>query len=138
MAFFLSVARKTGSFFLCAVLVFVGGRDAVADDRPLVLMLASRSDESALHRVTEAMVAQFTDSDIRFDVQWLAELPARLPDQERLAAEVADRNRAMVVFWIDLVANKRAYFYLTTAKNEQIFVRRLEGMGKKVCRMRWR
>ncbi len=126
----LSLPRKAISILFATALIFIGGREAVADDRPLVLMLADRSNESAFQRVTQAMVAQFTDSDIRFDVHWLAELPARLPDQERLAAEVADRNGAMVVFWMDLEAKKRAYFFLTTANNEQIFMRRLEGMGE--------
>jgi len=101
-----------------------------ADNRPLVVMLASRQDAAAFNRVAESMVAQFTGSDIAFEVHWVAALPARLPQQEQLAASMARDTGAMAVLWVDLEETELVYFYLTAANSEQILVRRLDGTGE--------
>ena len=109
---------------------FFAGHAAIADDQPIIVMLATRPNQATFDQVTESMEAQFAGSPVRFNVSWIDKIPARLPDQEQLAAKVAHDTGALAVLWVDLEMSERVYFYLTMRSSPKVLVRRLDGTGE--------
>ena len=99
-------------------------------EAPVVMMLVSSAQERAADPIIEAIAAQLSDLDVRFDARVVDEIPERLPSQIGLAEEEAASGRSVIaVFWYDQTQGGNVYLFLAGPEGDRILVRKLEDTG---------
>ncbi|MBI5489343.1 MAG: hypothetical protein HY905_18565 [Deltaproteobacteria bacterium] len=107
------------------MLATFAARPAVADDadRPVVVLLVTADDEMEASAILDPVRAELGDLPVDVAIERMAQFPSTLPAQVSLAAEVAGRRAAAMVFWFDVSVPGQVFVYLAEPGGSRILVR---------------
>ncbi|MBI4917481.1 MAG: hypothetical protein HY825_16700 [Acidobacteria bacterium] len=106
---------------------------ALADEPagpPVVALVVGGGADPVVDVLASAVQAQVGDLPVRLVVERPAELPATMPQQVALAAEVAVRVGAASVFWFDVSLPNRVFVYFAERSGSRVLMRAVGAGGE--------
>jgi hypothetical protein len=108
------------------VIVSFSSTQALADEPPVVLIVAFESQRPFADQVKETIEIQLSEINVRLQVEWVAAPQASTREQIRQASRVNSATGALAVVWYDHRNNDHGFLYLADADKARILLRRID------------